>query len=593
MKITPGVRFLASAFAGLCVPPIFAIAGKRILEQRVIFLPTWTYAAFAVFGWPAFAAIRIILKEVKQRREAYAMGARLVPRVHGKLPGNLDVLRQMMVNWRKGDGLGEVIEEKGPIFNMHVLWDDMIVTIWPEHLHILLASDFPNYVKGERFQKGMSSMLGVGVFNADGEMWRFHRQLTRPFFTRDRISHFELFDRHTDIVTKLMKERLREGYAFDFQDLMARFTLDSAAEFLFGINVHSLSASLPYPPTVPHKIASGSETEITLKAQAFVKAFMEVQDVVSRRERMGYLWPLLEIFEDKTIAPMKVVNAFIEPIVAEAVAKKKAGRFVPKEKKDDIGEDETLLDHLVGLTEDPVVLKDETLNILLAGRDTTSATLTFTIYFLCIYPNVTARLREEILAKVGPNRRPTYDDVKDMKYLRAVINETLRLYPVVPFNVRESVKATVWPSPDPTQKPLYIPAGSKLPYSVFMMHRRKDLWGPDAEEFDPDRFLDARLKKYLSPRPFIFLPFNAGPRICLGQQFAYNEMSFMLIRLLQNFKSFSLEQSVVPPEFQPAPEWKNASGRKGIDKFFPKMALTMFSGGGLWIKAEEAEVIEA
>ena len=55
-------------------------------------------------------------------------------------------------------------------------------------------------------------------------------------------------------------------------------------------------------------------------------------------------------------------------------------------------------------------------------------------------------------------------------------------------------------------------------YSVFFMHRRKDLWGPDAEEFDPDRFLDERVKTYLTPNPFIFLPFNAGPRICLGQQ---------------------------------------------------------------------------
>ncbi|KAK7046125.1 hypothetical protein VNI00_007128 [Paramarasmius palmivorus] len=157
------------------------------------------------------------------------------------------------------------------------------------------------------------------------------------------------------------------------------------------------------------------------------------------------------------------------------------------------------------------------------------------------------------------------------------------------FRNRENIKAAIWPSPDPTKKPLYIPAGSKIPYSVLMMHRNKDLWGPDAEEFDPDRFIDARLKKYLSPRPFIFLPFNAGPRICLGQQFAYNEMSFMLIKLLQNFKLFTLEQNVADPEFHPPPEWRNAPGRKGQDKFFPKMALTMFSGGGLWIRAEEAD----
>jgi Cytochrome P450 len=96
-----------------------------------------------------------------------------------------------------------------------------------------------------------------------------------------------------------------------------------------------------------------------------------------------------------------------------------------------------------------------------------------------------------------------------------------------PFNIRESINETTWASPDPTQKPLYIPAGTKTSYSVFLMHRRKDLWGPDAEEFDPDRFLDERLKKYLLKNSFIFLPFNAGPRICLGQQVRFPSASYV------------------------------------------------------------------
>ena len=109
------------------------------------------------------------------------------------------------------------------------------------------------------------------------------------------------------------------------------------------------------------------------------------------------------------------------------------------------------------------------------------------------------------------------------------------------------------------------------------MHRRTDYWGPDAEEFDPDRFLDARVHTYLTPNPFIFLPFNAGPRICLGQQFAYNEMSFFLIRLLQHFDSVTLDEDALAPDCRVPKDWAGAPGRKGVERFWPKAHLTLYS----------------
>lgn len=109
-----------------------------------------------------------------------------------------------------------------------------------------------------------------------------------------------------------------------------------------------------------------------------------------------------------------------------------------------------------------------------------------------------------------------------------------------------------------------------------MMHRRQDLWGPDALEFDPGRFIDERMKKYLTPNPFIFLPFNAGPRICLGQQFAYNEMSFFLVRMMQSFTSVSLAQDAQPPSSKPPARWATVPGKQSREKIWPKAHLTAY-----------------
>ncbi|KAI0934646.1 hypothetical protein AcV5_006421 [Taiwanofungus camphoratus] len=476
--------------------------------------------------------------------------------------------------------------------------------------------------------------------------------MTRPFFSRDRISHFELFDRHAgasppplslsplphtsflllsplfpSLVACLttayvdaeealdrMGARFRAGHAVDFQDLISRFTLDSATEFLFGATVHSLRTPLPVshnaaPPlsssTPPSSqsisapdssyafLHSGEAAEPP-SSQAFSTAFNGAMQVISDRPRLGLIWPLFEMFRNKSDKYMRVVDAFLAPILEEAVRKREEKHW--RGKKDDEGAEEeeedeegTLLDSLVRYTKDPVVLHDEVLNILLAGRDTTACSLTFAVYFLSTHPHVLRQLRAEVLAKVGTRRRPTYEDIKEMRYLRAVINETLRLYPPVPWNVRYSTRETTLLNPDPSGKPFYVPPNTPISWSALAMHRRTDLWGPDAMEFDPDRFLDERVHKYLTPNPFIFLPFNAGPRICLGQQFAYNEISFFLIKLLQRFSDMELDLAAQPPSSLPPQEWTGSPGRKGVEKFFPKTHLTMYALGGLWVRMTEAD----
>ncbi|KAK2462197.1 hypothetical protein APHAL10511_005785 [Amanita phalloides] len=589
----PGLRLLTKGAIYCTIPIVGSTIVQYVINETYnVYIPTWTVIVGSFSFIPLATCLRIMWKRWKDQRDAATMGAQVVPKLNGGF-GNLGVIGTLTIARKSGypgDYLVSMLDSVGPVFDLYMMYSDYYFTASPEYVKLMLATDFTNFVKGEKFQEAMGAVLGTGVFNSDGDMWKFHRSITRPFFTRDRIRDYELLHRHSKVAVSQLKQRLRKGYAVDFQDLMSRFTLDTASEFLFGSCVDSLSAGLPYPYNVTqpsYADVSDADLNHSRSANAFANAFLEAQAAIAEREFLGWIWPLYQIWEDKTRKPMQIVDGYIEPIIREALAKKKAGLF--EKKTSEHPEDgETLLDHLVQVTEDPKLLKDETLNIMIAGRDTTASTLTFVVYLLSMYPHIMARLRQEILDEVGLTKTPDANDIKEMKYLRAVINETLRLYPAVPFNVRQSVNATTWPHPDPTQKPFYLPAKTKCCYSVFLMHRRTDLWGPDALEFDPDRFLDDRVNDYLVKNPFIFLPFNAGPRICLGQQFAYHEISFMLIRLLQSFSSITLSTESTRPDLLPPAEWKESGGRKAGEKFMPKNHLTLYFNGGMWVKMEEA-----
>ena len=282
--------------------------------------------------------------------------------------------------------------------------------------------------------------------------------MSRQFFTKEKIGHFDNFDRHADLAISKLRGRLREGVAVDIQDLFCRFTIDSASEFLFGSDVQSLSADLPYPSTVKPTTSHRAHP-----SDSFASAFQKAQVASAARSRFGYFWPLIEFWENEVEKEIQTVFAYVDPIVNRALETKKAKELSKVEGED---EDETLLGHLVKLTDgeyprlpttkvrlkppscppqDPIILRDETLNIMVAGRDTvgltkyserrlprltqplqTAALITFTVYMLSEHPHVYDRLRQEIVATVGNANRPTPEDLRNMKYLRAVLNGRYR-----------------------------------------------------------------------------------------------------------------------------------------------------------------------
>ncbi|GAB1521111.1 hypothetical protein RhiTH_004202 [Rhizoctonia solani] len=560
--IGPGLPVVLRLVPGLLAPPAFIYLGLVIgcqtqkgIEsdylQRCITDPTLR-ALFFPLALALYSSLSSLVRYLRRRQDRRRLGPDVIeaPRIKKRLPGNIDwipealhmretALRRMIAGYATSIQSNDTIDS------------------------------------GKKFKTKMDTVLGVGVFNSDGDMWQLHRSMSRPYFHRERVTHIDLFAQHSDIAIKKLLKRLSEpgSPAVDFQDLVGRFTLDSATEFLFGSSTHSLSAPLPRPNEPP---ADESAT--------FAVAFGRAQELLMGRFVLGSFWPWFELFKDKTEGSMKVINAFTNPILEAKLKEKRDGLLNLKEKEAG-GEGETLLDHLVRCSDDERVIKDELLNILIAGRDTTAATLTFACYALAMYPECLVKLRAEVLSTFGSSEYPTFEALRGMKYLRAFINEVLRVFPPVPFNERTASRSTVLKSEG---KKFYVPAGAQIPISIFHMHRRKDLWGPDAEEFDPERWLDERLKKYVTPNPFIFLPFSAGPRICLGQQFAYNESSYFLVRLLQHVDHITLAPDAQPLESHPPSHWKQGPGRQAIEQFWLKSHLTMYAVGGLWVRMKEA-----
>ena len=211
-------------------------------------------------------------------------------------------------------------------------------------------------------------------------------------------------------------------------------------------------------------------------------------------------------------------HRYVKPLIQHALSREQA---LSAKKDDDRsplqksgGEPQksrySFIDELVKQETDPEKVQAQVMNILVAGRDSTASLLSSLFFTLSRRSDIFSKVQEEVAALQG--RNPTYDDLKEMKYLNHTIRETLRLYPVLPFNTRVANKDTMLPlggGPD-GKSPIFICKGQMIIYQIYSMHRRQDLWGPDAEQFRPERWIDAR-------PTFEYLPFSAGPRICPGE----------------------------------------------------------------------------
>ncbi len=173
-----------------------------------------------------------------------------------------------------------------------------------------------------------------------------------------------------------------------------------------------------------------------------------------------------------------------------------------------------------------------------SSQDTTAGTLSWVFYELARQPSVVRQLRQEIGDTLGFDRVPTYDDLKSMKYLRWVMDETLRLYPAIPINIRSALRDTSLPrggGPDGS-RPVGVPKDTPIAYFPLSMQRRPDLYPPPSDTFAPIVEFSPERWQHWTPKSWQYIPFNGGPRICVGQQFALTEMAYTIVRILQTFE---------------------------------------------------------
>ncbi|CAG2178329.1 unnamed protein product [Oppiella nova] len=174
--------------------------------------------------------------------------------------------------------------------------------------------------------------------------------------------------------------------------------------------------------------------------------------------------------------------------------------------------------------------------LYIAGYDTTSATIAHAIYYLSQHVDCQTRLFEELKTCNGF----TYDNLVHLKYLNAVINETLRLAPPLTRGNRECRQDYKLGNTGIT-----IPKGTTVEIFIYALHRDPDFW-PNPHDFIPDRFVEP------THHPYAYLPFGAGPRVCIGQRFAMNEMRMCLAKLLHKYE-FTLAQPPVLDYFRGSP----------------------------------------
>ncbi|KAI0475564.1 cytochrome P450 alkane hydroxylase [Xylariaceae sp. FL0804] len=498
---------------------------------------------FLCMGFLSFLSFKLgslcydIVHHCLERRSA---GCSKPVRTH-RLPLGLDILAQSFQANREHRYMEYLLGQFrrfGNTFQQTVGLDSTIFTIEPANLQAILSTNAQDWDIGMR-RAIFLPLFGDGLFTQDGEAWKHSRNNLRPHFSHRLYDDLAVFRHHVD---NLLEAASGAGSVVDLQPLFLHLTLDVGSQFFFGESLDSQrSASSP--------VGKRFETALDFAQTVCIRqlGFRRLRWLVGGRA-----------FRDAC----NTVHAFAKDVIERRLSYDPGYYQGGKQQQ-------SFLEAVAASYPDPVALRGQVTNLLIAGRDSTAALLTWTFFHLARNPAVLHRLREEIETMGTSDEDLRRADLFKLGYLQNVLREVLRLHPPVSFISRTAARDTILPvggggggggpgpGPAQTAEPVRVAGGTSVLYSAYALHRRPDLYGADAELFRPARWDDD--ERLRSPRSgagagagagpaaaalphlaFVFMPFGAGPRSCLGMDFALTEASYTVVRLLRHFPSLGL-----------------------------------------------------
>ncbi|KAL4809103.1 cytochrome P450 [Aspergillus unguis] len=397
-------------------------------------------------------------------------------------------------------------------FSTKFLGTRQIYTIEPENLKAMTALVWRDFGISplRRFRNYGHPFADKGVNTVDGEDWVFSRFLIKPFFNRDVYTSTERLRPYADHFLQLLPP---DGQTFNVQPYLQRWFLDVTTDFIFGAPMDALS----YP----------DRARITWAMLDVLRGIRMRIQMWKAYKLLDWNWWIRAVYSVHDYVDGHITRAYEE--IEERKTRLEAGEEVGPERKD-------LLWHMASHCPDREELRSQLCLLLVPNNDTTSIFISNCIWHLARHPDAWAKCREEVRAH--GDSPITFEALRSMKFINGVLNETHRLTPNNVTQVRSCLQDTTLPlggGPD-GKSPIFVRKGDMVQVTKTVLQRDPTYWGEDADEFRPERWLNAK-------HFWNFVPFGGGPRRCPAQMMVMTEAAYMLVRLAQIYSRIESRDS--------------------------------------------------